>query len=127
MDKKEIGSILKRLRNASGLPTQEVIERLKQFDIDLSEKTLYGYENGLSSPQINTLFRLCEIYGVSDVSATFGIKTKTAAQPGDGLTDREREVALAYRAASDDDKAVVDAVLKKYIVPENENSPELAM
>ena len=127
MDKKQIGSTLKNLRNTAGLSTIEVIERLKAFDVDLSEKTLYGYENGLSSPQINTLFRLCEIYGVDDVSKTFGYMQKVAAPKDDGLSPHEREIALAYRAASDDDRAVVDAALKKYIMLQSENSTELAM
>lgn len=54
-------------------------------------------------------------------------KAKTAAQPDDGLTEREHEIALAYRVASADDRAVVDAALKKYIADGNEDSPELAM
>ena len=122
-----MGSILKSLRNSAGLSTIEVVERLRVFDIDLSEKTLYGYENGLSSPQINTLFRLCEIYGVDDVSSAFGYTQKAAAPKDDDLSSHEREIALAYRAASEDDRAVVDAALKKYIMLQGENSTELAM
>lgn len=32
----------------------------------------------------------------------------------DGLTEEERLLVLAYRAASEDDRAVVDAALRKY-------------
>jgi hypothetical protein len=43
----------------------------------------------------------------------------SAADDGDdGLTDREHAVALAYRAASEDDRIIVDAALKKYLEPQ---------
>jgi len=54
-------------------------------------------------------------------------KQKVAAPKDDDLSAHEREIALAYRAASDDDRAVVDAALKKYIMLQSENSTELAM
>ena len=53
-------------------------------------------------------------------------KSKPATKQGDGLTAKERAVALAYRAASDDDKAVVDVVLKKYTEQQREYISEQA-
>jgi transcriptional regulator with XRE-family HTH domain len=45
-------------------------------------------------------------------------KKNPAAEDGDGLTDREHAVALAYRVASEDDRIIVDAALKKYLEPQ---------
>lgn len=45
-------------------------------------------------------------------------KSNPATNDDDGLSDRERAVALAYRSASEDDRVVVDAVLRKYIDPQ---------
>ena len=83
MTKDEMGQVLKSARNTAGLSPADVAERLKQYGIELSEKTLYGYENGHSSPQIVTLFRLCEIYGIDDVSAAFGFAQKNPAAEKD--------------------------------------------
>lgn len=88
MTKEIIGTTLKNARNAAGLAPSEVVLRLKECGIEISEKTLYGYENGHSSPQIATLFRLCEFYGIEDVSGTFGFESKKnpATNNGDGLS-----------------------------------------
>ena len=44
-----IGSILKRLREQNGLKGNEVIDKLKDLGIEISAKTLYGYESGRNS------------------------------------------------------------------------------
>lgn len=68
--KKGIADMLKDKRLECGLKGQEVTQRLKlQYDIELSDKTLYGYENAVSSPNIPTFLALCKIYGVEDVAA----------------------------------------------------------
>lgn len=94
MTKEQIAQILKASRNNAGLSPGEVVEKLKNFDITISEKTLYGYENGHSSPQISTLFRLCEIYGIEDVSGTFGFEPKRSSYISTSPTDEDLKFAL---------------------------------
>ncbi len=57
-----IASALKQLRKSSGLVAKDVKEQLMEYGIDISEKTLYGYESGISMPNANTFVALCLIY-----------------------------------------------------------------
>lgn len=62
-----IAKKLKELRKNKGYSMNYVSETLKEeFEIELSPKTLYGYENGVSQPNADTFVCLCKIYQVSD-------------------------------------------------------------
>ncbi len=67
-----MAATLRQLRQAQGLTAKEVAEILASKNIDISEKTLLGYENGVSAPKVTTFLRLCEIYRVTDIMGTFG-------------------------------------------------------
>jgi len=67
MDKNMVANILKTHRMTSGLSAQEVISKLRSKGIHLSEKTLYGYENGVSLPNVPTFIALCDIYDIDDI------------------------------------------------------------
>ena len=41
-----ISGFLKQLRKTSGFSANEVVKELQKYDIDISAKTLYGYEIG---------------------------------------------------------------------------------
>ncbi len=71
-----MAATLRQLRQARGLTAKEVAEILASKDVDISEKTLLGYENGVSAPKVNTFLRLCEIYRVTDIMGTFGYDGK---------------------------------------------------
>ncbi|MCL2549237.1 MAG: helix-turn-helix domain-containing protein [Symbiobacteriaceae bacterium] len=60
MQKKEIARRLQLLRIAAGLTQQKVAE-----EIGRKQTTVASWETGQSQPDINTLFRLCDLYGVS--------------------------------------------------------------
>ncbi len=62
MTKQAIASFLKQLRKTSGLSANDVIEKLKKYSIDISAKTLYGYESGLSMLNADAFVSLCRIY-----------------------------------------------------------------
>lgn len=76
-----IAATLRRLRQAHGLTAKEVSILLAHKGIDISEKTLLGYENGVSTPKVNTFLRLCEVYKVTDIMAAFGYDDKPDASP----------------------------------------------
>ncbi len=71
-----MATTLRQLRQAQGLTAKEVAEILASKNIDISEKTLLGYENGVSAPKVTTFLRLCEIYRVTDIMGTFGYDGK---------------------------------------------------
>ncbi len=57
-----IASMLKQLRYTSHVSVKQAASRLKQYDIDISPKTIYGYESGLSMPNADVFVALCQIY-----------------------------------------------------------------
>ena len=65
-----IGKKLKELRSASKLSADDVVSKLKDRNIVISVKTLYGYEND-QPIRSATFLALCEIYSVTDVFSTF--------------------------------------------------------
>lgn len=67
-----ISSVLKQLRKTSGLSAGEVALQLKEYGIDISSKTLYGYESGLSMPNANLFVALCKIYKCDNPMDLFG-------------------------------------------------------
>lgn len=67
MKETNISVALKERRNELNMTTGEVIAELKLRGINISEKTLYGWENGVSKPNVTAFINLCLIYGVTDV------------------------------------------------------------
>lgn len=76
-----MSSTLRQLRQACGLTAKEVSILLAHKGIDISEKTLLGYENGVSTPKVNTFLRLCEVYKVADIMAAFGYDDRVEESP----------------------------------------------
>lgn len=70
MTREDIGSILKELRLSSGKTQKEVAEMLGR-----KQQIVGHWETGYSQPDADTLFTLCEIYGVT-VDEAFGFKKK---------------------------------------------------
>lgn len=73
MDKKQIGNRLKELRASSSLSVEDVLHILKEkYSIEVRPNTLYGYENGRTSPDVDLFLALCKIYKCRDILYEFG-------------------------------------------------------
>jgi DNA-binding XRE family transcriptional regulator len=70
--KEEIAKVLKGFRQKTGLSAKEVTYQLSLHDIEVSPKTLYGWESGHSQPNADTFLMLCDIYGIDDIMRAFG-------------------------------------------------------
>lgn len=55
----EIGKLLKELRIERGLTQKEAAEKLKT-----NRSTYANWEQGIRSIDIDTMFKICELYGV---------------------------------------------------------------
>lgn len=64
--------LLRQKREQAGLTPEEVVDELGKRGIPINVKTLYGYENGVSTPRVNTFIALCDIYKISDIMGEFG-------------------------------------------------------
>ena len=69
---KSIGSVLKQTRNDAGITVNDVSLYLAENGIDTSPKTIYGWENDFSYPNIKIFLLLCKKYGINDILKTFG-------------------------------------------------------
>lgn len=78
--KKSIGTILKSARKKAGLKIEDVQKMLLKNDIHLALKTIYGWENDFSMPNINIFLLLCKHYGIKDILKTFGYESKKEKQ-----------------------------------------------
>ncbi len=101
MSKQYFASVLKRLREKSGLTADQVGAMVGK-----SGKTVNGWENARSQPDAEILLQLCDIYHVEDIMFEFrGIKDEIA-EDVFSLTIHEKEVIIAYRNKPDMQNAV---------------------
>nr|DAU79036.1 MAG TPA: helix-turn-helix domain protein [Caudoviricetes sp.] len=91
-----IGKHLKSARNGAHKSVKEVSEYLRLNDMNISEKTIYGWENGHSQPSPDALLLLCSFYGIDDVLGYFGYK-KSPSDDEDPL-DEDEGALMLYKA-----------------------------
>ena len=108
-----IGEKLKLLRENNNMTRKEVADRLKNFNIDISDKTLYGYESGRNSANADMFLALCQIYKCNNIMETFSNTVEDVL-----FTNKEWTIIERYRKLNPHGKEVVDFVLSK----EYENS-----
>lgn len=107
-----IGSILGTIRKEKGLTRKDVSNKLHEVGIDISDKTLYGYESGRTTANADMFLALCKIYGVKDVFTTFGYDGYNE----DGtlsLNMYEIDIIEKYRTLDTHGKEMVDFTLDK--------------
>lgn len=104
MSEQTISNLLKQLRKTSGLAANEVAEKLKKYNIDISYRTLYGYESGLSMPNADVFVALCRIYKCDNPMDIFG---------GFSLRPSETDMIEKYRDLDDHGQAIVNMVLEE--------------
>ncbi|MBO6108370.1 MAG: hypothetical protein J6P16_03085 [Eubacterium sp.] len=63
-----IPGLLRELRIANCFTVDDVAEYLSNTVKRVSAKTIYGWENGVSTPSVPLFLTLCEMYGVRDIS-----------------------------------------------------------
>ena len=90
MSREYIAKVLKKLRINSGLTTNEVGSIL-----GISGKTVNGWENNRSQPNIETLLILSDIYNVDNI---FNEINENKENININLSEDERQLILAYRS-----------------------------
>lgn len=82
----KLASTLREKRKASGLSVTEVLGKLNEVGVSISDKTLYNWEKGVRSPNADEFYQLCLIYGVKSFSE-FMEETKKAPAPEEAEAD----------------------------------------
>ena len=67
-----IARSLRYYRNVNHKSIDDIIAFLREHDYDVSEKTIYAWENGSNQPRADILMLLCEYYQIDDVLTAFG-------------------------------------------------------
>ena len=119
MKKEQVASLLKDKRHEMHLTGDEVVQKLKSYGINISAKTLWGYENCASSPSVPTFLALCKIYEVEDIISE--AKAKPVTIPN--VSQREQTLLEYFRAASAE---LQDAALRMLTPAEKESTASRA-
>lgn len=68
----EVMLILKNIRNMRGISIVEAADYIQaETENKISKKTLYGWEEGTSRPDIASFMALCKLYEIHDIKELF--------------------------------------------------------
>ena len=95
MSKEHIGKVLREYRKKNNLTVNDVALKLDEHSLHVSPKSIYGWENGQTQPNAETLLVLCEIYNIEQILFTFGYRTRAANY---AISENENKVLKQYRA-----------------------------
>ena len=70
------GRVLKARRKELGFSVKYVLEQLQNMGINISDKTLYGWENGHRQPDADSFLILCKIYNIGSINGIDKIPRK---------------------------------------------------
>jgi len=88
------------------LSASDVVNELQEYNIDISAKTLYGYESGLSMLNADAFVALCKIYKCDNPMNIFGTPS---------ISSKEFNLIEQYRSLDPHGKDMVDTVLEKEV------------
>ena len=96
MANRQIGDTLRKYRKMRGWTINDVVVRLHDlYDVDVAEKTVYGWESDQSLPRSETLLTLCELYQIDRLSD--GLIAPPATVSDFPITPDEMDLIKQYR------------------------------
>lgn len=105
---KNIGDTLKKLREKNGMTRKDATDKLKSLGIDISDKTLYGYESGRNSANADMFLALCKIYKCNNIMETFSETVEDIL-----FTNNEWNIIEKYRSLDPHGQQTVDYILDR--------------
>lgn len=92
---------LKEYREIAGLTIRDVGDAIGK-----SEKTVSAWEHGRGQPDADMLFKLCDLYGISDIGIFYGRTSKPnitdiCSVSRSDLSASESELLTLYRSVSE--------------------------
>ena len=105
---KNIGDTLKKLREENGMTRKDAADKLKNLGIDISDKTLYGYESGRNSANADMFLALCKIYKCNNIMGTFSDTVEDIL-----FTNNEWNMVEKYRSLDLHGQQTVDIILER--------------
>lgn len=111
MKKDTFGDTLRYLREQEKLSVKSVIDELKKYNQNITDKTLYSYENNKRAASADMLLALCQIYNCNNILETFTDIVPDYSIP----TDTEWNMIEQYRTLDPHGRDMVDTVLQKEV------------
>lgn len=102
----KVSSLIKSKRKELDYSVKDVVSELSKRGIDVSEKTVYGWESGHRQPDADTFLILCDIYQIANLSDEI-----SSSKGNEIISTNEQEVIKKYRALDEHGKMLVDNVL----------------
>lgn len=96
MKNPKIGLMLKYYRKLRNMSVNDVASTLAENNVNVATKTIYGWENGNTQPDADTLLLLCDIYEIDNILDTFGYNVPETNPVI--LTEFEKELIRKYRS-----------------------------
>ena len=90
-----IAKVLKEYRNRNNYTIYDIADKLKENHVEVAIKTIYGWESGQTQPDADILLKLCDIYKIENILATFGYSDESSDEFI--LTTDEKELIRNYR------------------------------
>ena len=103
--KNYIAKKLKELRKENNYTPEFVVTKLKDYGLEISEKTLYGYENATRQPKADMFLGLCKIYNVKSFNVFW---------ENEIVSELSSQIPL-YNELNDDGRTKVDTYVKDLI------------
>lgn len=109
---------LRELRELAGYRSQQAFADA----FGVAQSTVGGWESGKREPNYETTIKLARFFGVSlnDLLDVEEEKAKEmpapTAEAAPSLSSAEMDLIAAYRAASPDDRAIMDIIIRRYNV-----------
>ena len=102
----KVSSLIKSKRKELNYSVKDVVSKLSKRGIDVSEKTVYGWESGHRQPDADIFLILCDIYQIANLSHEI-----SSSEENEIISTNEQEVIKKYRALDEHGKMLVDNVL----------------
>lgn len=102
----KVSSLIKSKRKELDYSVKDVVSKLSKRGIDVSEKTVYGWESGHRQPDADTFLILCDIYQIANLSDEI-----SSSKENEIISTNEQKVIKKYRALDEHGKMLVDNVL----------------
>lgn len=118
MKNPQIARVLKYYRKLNNFSVNEVSELLTEYGTSAAPKTIYGWENGTTQPDADTLMLLCELYHIENILESFGYKEQSE-KTNLILTKHEKKLILKYR-----ENVAMQSAVNKLLNLDNSEIPE---
>ena len=109
INKNDIAYNIKSWRQKAGMPVKDVVIEFEHRGINISEKTIYGWESGHSQPDADKFVVLCDIYGIHNLLDEFFNKTDNK-----NISFEEMELIKKYRELPETVQSTVTQMVDNY-------------